>query len=39
LYFIERANSLFIGADHSDRENEREGGVVFLAGRGSGKRD
>ena len=38
-HLIGRADSLFIGADHSGREGEREGGVVSLAGRGSGKRD
>ena len=34
-----RADSLFIGADHSGREGEGKGGVVSLAGRGRGKRD
>jgi len=39
LRLIGRADDLFIGADHSGREGEREGGVGSLAGRGSGKRD
>jgi len=39
-HLIGRADSLFIGADHSGREGERGGcGVSSLAGREGGKRD
>ena len=31
--------ALLVGADHSGREGEGKGSFVFLAGRGSGKRD
>ena len=39
LHLIMRADGLLVGADYSGRESEGKGGVVSLAGRGSGKRD
>ena len=39
LHLIRRADGLLVCADYSGREGEGEGGVVSLAGRGSGKRD
>ena len=39
LHLIGRADGLLVGADYSGKEGQGEGGVVSLAGRGSGKRD